>query len=115
MKAVQIKQYGGNEVLDVVDIAKPGIKDGQILVEVHAASINPFDWKIRAGYLKEYIPLQFPVTLGGDIAGVISAVSDGVVGFKVGDHVFGSAIVLSGGSGAFAECAAANVGVTFVG
>jgi NADPH:quinone reductase-like Zn-dependent oxidoreductase len=66
MKAAQINQYGDPSVVTIYDIDKPIISAGQVLVEVHASSLNPFDTAIRAGYMKEMIPLQFPVTLGGD-------------------------------------------------
>ncbi len=112
MKAVQINSYGGSEVLELKNISQPHASKGQVLVEVHAASINPFDWKIRAGYLKEMMPLHFPATLGGDFAGVVVKISEDVSDFKVGDEVYGSAIVLNGGSGTFAEFAAANTGNT---
>lgn len=110
MKAVQIKQYGGVEVLEVVDIPKPTLNKDQVLVEVHAASINPIDVKIRSGVLKEWMPLEFPVTLGGDFAGVVIEVGEEVTDFKVGEDVFGSAIVVGGGSGSFAENSAAKAG-----
>lgn len=109
MKAVQINSYGGREVLEINEnVPKPIPAKGQVLVEVHAASINPIDWKIRAGYLKEMAPLSFPATLGGDFAGKVIEVGEGVSEFKVGDEVYGSAIVLSGGSGSFAQVLAAN-------
>lgn len=113
MKAVQINSYGGTEVLELNENApKPTLSKGQVLVEVHAASINPIDWKIRAGYLKEMAPLHFPTTLGGDFAGVVLEVSEDVSDFKVGDEVYGQAIVLNRGSGSFAEFVAANAGNT---
>lgn len=109
MKAVQIDRYGGVEVLEVNENAPtPPLKSGQVLVQVKAASLNPVDWKIRAGFLKEMVPLQFPLTLGGDFAGVVTSLGEGVPEFKVGDEVFGSAIVLNGGSGSFAQEASAN-------
>lgn len=109
MKAVQINTYGGIDVLEINEnVPKPTPSKNQVLVEVHAASINPIDYKIRAGYLKEMMPLQFPVTLGGDFAGVILELGEGVIDLKVGDSVYGSAIVLNGGSGAFAQILAAN-------
>jgi NADPH:quinone reductase-like Zn-dependent oxidoreductase len=108
MKAIQINQYGTNDVLEINDIPSPVPKNGQVLVETYAASINPFDLKIRAGYLAKMAPLQFPATLGGDFAGVIKALGADVTEYKVGDEVYGSAIVLSGGSGSFAEELAAN-------
>ena len=108
MKAVQLKQYGGNEALDLVDVSKPILKDGQILVEVYAASINPFDLAVRAGFIAKMIP-QLPITIGGDFSGVVLAVAPQVTDVIVGDKVYGSAMVLTGGSGAFAEMASANL------
>jgi NADPH:quinone reductase-like Zn-dependent oxidoreductase len=115
MKAVQINSYGGVEVLEVVkDIPKPTAGSGQVLVKVEAASINPFDWKLRAGYAKDYLPLQFPVTMGGDFAGVVEGIGPlaggGVAGYVVGDEVYGQAASYGGGSGSFAEFATASIG-----
>lgn len=108
MKAVQINAYGGNEVIEAVDnVTKPSANDGQILVEVYAASINPFDLAVRAGYTKEMFPLKFPATLGGDFAGVVAEVGRNA-DFMVGDEVYGQAILLNGGSGSFAEFVVAN-------
>lgn len=109
MKAVQINSYGGVEVLEINEnIPVPTPRKGQVLIENHAASINPIDWKIRAGYLKEMVPLSFPSTLGGDFAGVITKVGEEVTEFKIGDEVYGSAIVLNGGSGSFAQVLVSN-------
>lgn len=113
MKAVQIKAYGGNAVLEINEnTPKPTPKQGQVLAEVYAASINPVDWKIRAGYMKDMAPLNFPATLGGDFAGKVIEVGKEVSKFKTGDEIFGSAIVLNGGSGSFAQFLAANVANT---
>ncbi len=110
MNAVQINKYGGSDVLEINNNAlKPSANKGQVVVEVYAASINPVDWKLREGYLKDWMPLEFPATLGGDFAGVVTEVGQGVSDFKVGDELYGSAFVLSGGSGAFAEFAAVNI------
>lgn len=96
MKAVQINSYGGNDVLEVNEnVPKPVFAKGQVLVEVHAAGINPIDWKLRAGYLKEMVPLQFPVTLGGDFSGTVVEAGEDISNFKVGDEVFGQAGILS--------------------
>lgn len=109
MKAVQINQHGGSEVVEIKDVSEPFAKPGQILVEVHAASINPFDSKIRSGIYKDSMPLEFPYTPGGDFSGIVKGLGDDVSEFNIGDEVFGSAQVLSGGSGAFAQFASANV------
>jgi NADPH:quinone reductase-like Zn-dependent oxidoreductase len=110
MKAAQISAYGDAAAVHIADVAKPAPAAGQVLVEVHASSLNPFDTTVRAGYMKDTIPLQLPVTLGGDIAGIVSAVGDGVSGLAVGDRVYGQANVVAGNSGAWAEFAATAVG-----
>src|SRR4051812_7465151 len=102
MKAAQIKDYGGQEVVAVNEAPKPSAGPSQVLVEVHAAAANPFDWKVREGYMKDYIPLKLPATLGGDVAGVVTEIGEDVSGFKVGDAVFGQANA-AGGQGSFAE------------
>lgn len=110
MKAVQITQYGGSEVVYVNEkVSVPSPKHDQILVQVRAASLNPFDSKIRMGMFKDTIPLQLPYTAGGDFAGTVTKLGEGVSAFAVGDDVFGSALVVNGGSGAFAQLAFANV------
>jgi len=110
VKAVRIKKFGGNEVVEVVDnVAKPTAGDGQILVEVYAASINPFDLYVRSGGIK----LELPITLGGNFAGKVVEIGKGVSGFGVGDEVYGDALLLNGGSGGFAEFAAAKSGSSF--
>jgi len=121
MKAAQYNKYGGPEVIEINQNApNPSAGSGQVLVEVYAASLNPFDYKLRLGYMKEMIPLRFPFTIGGDFSGVVTelgpsadAASDAADGnFKVGDEVYGQALVLNGGSGALAELAAANAANT---
>lgn len=109
MKAVQINKYGGPEVLEInPNVAEPAIKPGQVLIEVHASSINPFDGIVLAGFMEKMMPLKFPATLGGDFSGVIKQVAADVTDFKVGDEVYGQAIVFIGGSGSFAELLVAN-------
>jgi len=102
MKAIQINQYGDNSVVEVNEEAvKPQASADKVLVEVHAASVNPVDWKIREGYLKEMLPLEFPATLGVDFSGVVTEAGESVSEFKPGDEVYGMASVMIGGS--FAE------------
>ena len=110
MKAARITQYGPIQTVEVVSIDTPSISDDQVLVEVHASSLNPFDTTIREGYMKDMIPLEFPLTLGGDIAGTVAEVGGNVTGFVVGDSVYGQANVVGGNSGAFAEFAATKAG-----
>jgi NADPH:quinone reductase-like Zn-dependent oxidoreductase len=102
MKAAQINAYGGPEVIKITDAPKPKPKEGQAIVEVHASSVNPFDDKVKAGAMMQMRPLDFPATVGGDVAGVI-AESDEV--FQQGDKVWGNAGIFGGGSGAMAEYA----------
>jgi NADPH:quinone reductase-like Zn-dependent oxidoreductase len=97
MKAAQIISYGGQETLQTVaDAPKPQIETGQVLVAVQAAATNPFDWKVREGYMKEFIPLQLPAILGSDVAGTVAEIGEDVSGFTVGQAVYGMA---NGGSG----------------
>lgn len=104
MKAVQLQAYGGNDVVHVVDdAAQPTLGPGQVLVKVYAAGVNPSDWKIRQGLFQAWRPLTFPATLGGDFVGVVSELSAGVIGLKVGDRVFGRALAGGVGSGSFAD------------
>lgn len=88
MKAIVIDSYGGKEQLKEQQVEKPAIMDNQVLVEIHATSINPIDWKLREGYLKEMLPWEFPIILGWDAAGIIAEVGKDVKHFKVGDRVF---------------------------
>ncbi len=105
VKAAQINQYGNAGMVTVVDVDKPSVGTDQVLIEVYAASINPFDTKVREGYVQQMIPLKLPVTLGGDFAGVVSEVGTSVGNVAVGDKVYGQASAVSGASGAFAEFA----------
>ncbi|MCG6201513.1 NADP-dependent oxidoreductase [Psychromonas antarctica] len=88
MRAVRIHQYGGTETLQLDQVDTPVINADDILIKVKSAAINPVDWKIREGYLKDFIPYKLPVTLGWDVAGVVSEVGASVTDFKVGDEVF---------------------------
>jgi NADPH:quinone reductase-like Zn-dependent oxidoreductase len=89
MKAVRIHNYGGPEVLNYEDAPRPEPGEGEVLIRVHATSVNPIDWKVRAGYMKDFIPHSFPLILGWDVSGVIDDVSAGVSRFKKGDEVYG--------------------------
>ncbi len=108
MKAVQINKYGGVEVLEINEVEEPKAGPNQVLVEVYAACINPFDYHFRFGAVSKMMPVKFPATMGGDFAGKIIELGEGVSDFKAGDEVFGSAIILGGGSGSFAQKLVAN-------
>ena len=88
MKAVRIHNYGGPEVLQCEDVRRPKPAPGEVLIRVHAAGVNPADWKVRAGHLKQLVPHKFPLILGWDLSGVIEKVGPGVSQFKKGDEIF---------------------------
>ena len=91
MKAIVVHQYGGPEVLKFEDYPDPVPGAGEVLVRVAAASVNPIDYKRRAGLTKDFYPLQFPGLIGVDIAGTVFKLGPGVKGFSVGDQVFAMA------------------------
>jgi alcohol dehydrogenase len=106
MRGIQINSFGAVDVLEInKNIFKPSVDTGKVLVTVYAAGINPFDSKFRSGIYKGMIPVTFPFTMGGDFAGVISETGAGVTDYKIGDEVYGTANILSGGTGAFADMA----------
>jgi NADPH:quinone reductase-like Zn-dependent oxidoreductase len=91
MKAVVVHQYGGPEVLKFEDYPDPVPGPGEVLVRVAATSVNPIDYKRRAGLTKDFYPLTFPGLIGVDLAGTILKGGPGVKGFSVGDKVFAMA------------------------
>jgi NADPH:quinone reductase-like Zn-dependent oxidoreductase len=103
-KALRIHAYGGPEITQIDEIAMPTVNPGQILVAVKVAGINPLDWKIRDGLVRDAFPLPLPAVLGLEFAGVVSAVSDGVTRVKVGDRIMG----FLGRPGAYAHFIAAD-------
>lgn len=105
MKAVQLTDYGYENLKVNGDVPNPQLKEGQILVQLHASSINPFDTFIIKGYMKDAKPLDLPIIPGNDFSGKVIGVGEGVEGITVGEEVYGSAIIFGGGSGAFAEVA----------
>ena len=88
MKAVRIHDYGHGDVLAYEEAPMPEISSNEVLVRVVAASVNPVDWKIREGHLKQMIPYPLPLTLGWDVSGIVDAVGAEVTRFKVGDAVY---------------------------
>jgi NADPH:quinone reductase-like Zn-dependent oxidoreductase len=101
MKAVRIHSFGGPEVLSLEEVPTPEPKPDEVLVRVHAAGVNPADWKFREGLLGK-IPL--PAIMGSDFSGEIEVLGSGVKDFRVGESVFG---VVAEESGGYAEYAVA--------
>jgi NADPH:quinone reductase-like Zn-dependent oxidoreductase len=88
MKAFAIDRYGSNDNVHAVQVPDPQLRDVDVLVEIHAASINPLDAKIRDGKVKPILPYRLPVILGNDLAGVVVRVGPEVRRFKPGDQVY---------------------------
>ncbi|SHG62649.1 NADP-dependent oxidoreductase [Massilia sp. CF038] len=101
MKALVLERYAGAGGIEFADIAGPRIEPNEILVQVHAAGLNPIDYMIAKGDFKPIIKLGLPATLGSDLAGVVTSVGSAVTRFKVGDAVYASTFDL--GFGALAE------------
>jgi NADPH:quinone reductase-like Zn-dependent oxidoreductase len=91
MKAIVVHEYGGPEVLKYEEYPDPVPGTGEVLVRVAASSVNPIDYKRRAGLTKDFYPLKFPGLIGVDIAGTVAKIEPGVQGFSVGDQVFAMA------------------------
>jgi len=88
MKAVCIYSYGGPSVLKYEEMPRPHPDEDEVLVRVHASGINPVDWKVREGHLKEMLHHTLPLVLGWDVSGVVETLGSEVKHLKVGDEVF---------------------------
>ena len=108
MKAAFINQHGGPEVLQYGEVADPAAGPGEILVDIHAASVNGADWKVRSG--RSGPVAEFPYILGRDFSGIVRAVGDGVADFHIGDAVF--AVCDVGQESAYAEMIAIKGAIT---
>ncbi len=102
MRAVQISDYGGPEMLRITEVPIPQPGDGQVLIRVRAAGVNPADWKFRSGDMRQFAPLEMPWTPGLEGSGIIDALGPGVTQFRGGEPVYGPF------SGAYAELALAS-------
>src|SRR4051812_10345011 len=100
MRAVIFNEYGGPEVLQVGDVPEPHPGPGQVRIAVRAAGVNPIDWKMRSGAMREMMPLDFPALDGREASGVVDEVGDGASGVAAGDEVFGFAV--GGAAGEYA-------------
>jgi NADPH:quinone reductase-like Zn-dependent oxidoreductase len=105
INAIQVHDYGDVDQLKLEQIPQPEPQEGEVLVRVYAAGVNPADWKIRGGLLKEFWPTTFPYVPGADVAGVVEKVGTGVTAFQPGQEVFGRS---SNGSYAEYSIAPAN-------
>ena len=106
MKAQVIRRYGKHVALQTMEVPTPEIRDNDVLVQVHAAGVNPLDAKIRSGEFKLILPYRLPLILGNDVAGIVVGAGPGVKRFKSGDEVF--ARPDKDQIGAFAEYIAMN-------
>ncbi|MFK0247354.1 NADP-dependent oxidoreductase [Amycolatopsis azurea] len=91
-RSIAFTEYGDSRVLHVLERELPEPGPGQVRIAVRAAGVNPIDWKIRAGLMAEVFPTEFPAVPGGDVAGVVDAIGEGVSGFAAGDEVLGSGV-----------------------
>jgi NADPH:quinone reductase-like Zn-dependent oxidoreductase len=103
MKAVLVREYANAEAVRVEEICKPAPRPGEIIVRVHAASVNPVDWKVCDGILKDKLPMPMPFIPGGDFSGTVAQGGRGAGGFTNGTEVFGMTSTPGYRAGAFAE------------
>jgi NADPH:quinone reductase-like Zn-dependent oxidoreductase len=101
MKAIRIHEYGAPDVLRYEDAPRPEPGAGEVLVRIHAAALNPIDWKLRAGYLKGWLRFVLPMIPGWDFSGVIESVGPDAGVWKPGDEVYGRPDISR--DGAYAE------------
>ena len=106
MKAVVINSYGDNSVVQVIEVSRPTPQAGEVLVRIHAAGVNPVDWKIRSG-AGQRMGMFLPIHLGSEIAGTIEKLGEGVEQFGIGDAVFG--IIADGAFAEYAIAPASNM------
>lgn len=108
MRTMAINEYGSADQFTPTERPKPTIGPGEVLIRVAAASVNPFDWKRRAGYLAAFMPARFPLVLGLDVSGTVEAVGEGVTDFAPGDEVYSMAFDCGG---TYAEYVAAPAAI----
>lgn len=105
MKTMTLNSFGGPDSFELVEVPKPVPQAGQVLVRVHATSINPLDYQVRRGDYRDYVPL--PAITGHDVSGVVEAVGPGVTAFSAGDEVWYTPQIFDG-PGSYAEYHVAN-------
>lgn len=90
MQAIRYHEYGGPERLVLERVPRPQLQSGSVLVRVKAAGVNPWDWKLRTGAYRQFMPAQFPNTPGIELAGVIEEIGPEVTGLQKGQAVYGT-------------------------
>lgn len=109
MKAVQITRLGGPEVLSLATVMDPTPGPGEVVVDIHAAAVNPADWKVREGFYKDAPWFKLPHIPGRDLSGIVRSVGAGVTDLEAGQAVFG--VTDQGQEGAYAEAIAINAAI----
>lgn len=109
MQAMIIERFGGPEELRLAEVPQPRPGAGEVLIRIACAGVNPADWKIREGWLQQFVPLPFPHVLGFDGAGTIAALGNGVDGLCVGERVVTASNQGKGAWGTYAEYAVSDV------
>lgn len=103
MRAILLEGFGGVDQLHIGDVPKPTPQDHEVLIKIHYTAVNPVDWKVRSGLLKNRMPHEFPIIPGWDASGVVEAVGKQVERFKPGDEVFAYCRKPTIHSGTYAE------------
>jgi NADPH:quinone reductase-like Zn-dependent oxidoreductase len=98
MKAVRVHQYGGPEVLKYEEAPRPNPGPGEVLVRIRAAGVNPVDWKVREGHMREALAYRMPFVPGWDVSGVVEATGPNVTQLNTGDEVYGYPSVVRDGT-----------------
>ena len=103
MRAIQFKEFGASDKLQLAEVEKPSAKAGEVLIKIRATTVNPLDMKIRSGSMQQAMPVTLPFIPGLDVAGVVEAIGENTNRFAVGDEVFATTM-----SGSYAEYIALN-------
>lgn len=98
MQALRIHGYGGPEVLVLEEAPRPSPGEGELLVRIHAAAVNPVDWKIREGHLKDMLHHKLPLIMGWDMSGTVVETGHGATRFEAGDEVFSRPDIMRDGT-----------------
>ena len=108
MRAIGFRRYGPPEVMEELELPRPELAPGEILIKVAAAGVNPADWALRGGRLRPFVRLGLPFVPGSDVAGLVEATGAGVTGFVPGEAVY--AMTPTSEGGAYAEYVAVDAG-----